>query len=239
MTGDVEQFSSLTYQNGGNVTFGDNGKGKIIDIGKVHITPTSYIDNVLYVDGLKHNLLSISQFCDKDFKVIFESFMSIVSSLDDNGIKFIGHRHGNIYMVDLDDLPIQKGQCLVAMEAKIDETSWLWHRRLGHASMYLISKLSKRNLVKDLPKLNFEKDKICSACQLGKQTKSSFKPKGVISTSRPLELLHMDLFGPTRTSSLGGKKYGLVIVNDFSRFTWVMFLAHKDEMFSEFIRFYK
>ena len=168
MTGDVRKFSSLEVLNGGNVIFGDNGKDKIIGIGKIHITSFTYIDNVLFIDGLKHNLFSVSQFCDKGFKVVFESSMCIISSLDDNGIKFIGHRHGNIYMVDLDDLPIQKGQCLVAMEAKIDETSWLWHRRLGHASMHLISKLSKKNLIKDLPKLSFEKNKICSACQLGK-----------------------------------------------------------------------
>ena len=61
----------------------------------------------------------------------------------------------------------------------------------------------------------------------------------MVSTSRPLELLHMDLFGPTRTTSLRGKKYGLVIVDDFSRFTWVLFLAHKNEAFDEFLKFYK
>ena len=239
MTGDVKQFSSLAAIDGGNVTFGDNGKGKIVGIGKIHITPNAYVDNVLFVDGLKHNLFSISQFCDKGFKVIFESSLCMVSSLDVDGIKFTGLRHGNIYMVDLDDLAMESGQCLVAKEAKASETSWLWHRRLGHASMQLISKLSKKNLVKELPKLTFEKDKICAACQFGKQTKSTFKPKGVVSTTRPLELLHMDLFGPTRTTSLGGKKYGLVIVDDYSRFTWVMFLAHKDETFSAFVKFHK
>ena len=67
--------------------------------------------------------------------------------------------------------------------------------------MELISKLVKKELIKDVPKLIFEKDKICGPCSLGKQTKSSFKSKNVVSTTRPFELIHMDLFGPTRTKS--------------------------------------
>ena len=95
--------------------------------------------------------------------------------------------------------------------------------------MDLNSKLSKKDLVKGLPKANFSKNKICDACQIGKQTKSSFKTKKLISTSKPLELLHMDLFGPTRVASQGGKSYAFVIVDDYTRYTWVLFLAHKNE----------
>jgi len=105
--------------------------------------------------------------------------------------------------------------------------------------MNIISKLVKGNLVKGLPKLDFQKDKICQACQQGKQTKNSFKPKDAISTSRPLELLHMDLFGPTQTLSLGGKKYTLVIVDDFTRFTWTFFIASKDKTNNVFFRYCK
>ena len=71
-------------------------------------------------------------------------------------------------MVDLDDLLMKDGQCLVVMNSKNIETSWLWHRRLGHASMYLISKLIRKGLVRDLPKLSFETNKVCNACQFGK-----------------------------------------------------------------------
>ena len=80
---------------------------------------------------------------------------------------------------------------------------------------------------------------VCKACQLGKYTRTSFKPKNVVTTTRPLELLHIDLFGPTRSTSLGGKKYGLVIVHDYSRYTWVLFIAHKNEMFSTFLTLFK
>jgi hypothetical protein len=96
--------------------------------------------------------------------------------------------------------------------------------------------LYKLDLVKGLPITKFVKDKICDACQLGKQTKSSFKKKKIISTSRPLELLHMDLFGLIRTASLNGKLYAFVIVDDYSRYKWVLFLAHKNKAHKTFVK---
>ena len=102
--------------------------------------------------------------------------------------------------------------------------------------MNLVSKLVKNNLVIGLPKISFEKDRLCGACQQGKKTKISFKSTNIISTSRPLQLLHMNLIGPSRTMSLGEKLYILVIVDDFSQFTWVIFLAHKNEAFSSFTK---
>ena len=91
--------------------------------------------------------------------------------------------------------------------------------------MDLISELNKNELVRGLSKINFQKDKVCEACQVGKQIKNSFKNKNFISTTRPLELLHMGLFGLSRTPSLGGKSYVFVIVDDFSIYTWVLFLS--------------
>ena len=105
--------------------------------------------------------------------------------------------------------------------------------------MHTIAKLIFKNLVRGMPKFKVDFDHVCDACQIGKQTRGKFKSKNLISTSRPLELLHMDLFGPTRTTSLGGMKYALVIVDDFSRFTWILFIAHKDETFKVFQKFHK
>jgi len=84
-----------------------------------------------------------------------------------------------------------------------NDESWLLHRRLTHIHMHHLNRLAFKELVFGLPKLKFERDRLCEACQKGKQTKSSFKQINVVSTSRPLELLHMDLFGPSRTMSLG------------------------------------
>ncbi len=168
ITGNVEQFITLESKKDGVVTYGDNGKGFIIGKGKIYITPSTFIENVLLVNGLKHNLLSISQFCDKGLKVTFEASICIITNPKDNSIVLMGHRHGNIYMVDLHDLDKKNGLCLITNEERKSETSWLWHRRLGHASMDLISKLVKKDLIKDVPKLIFEKDKICGPCSLEK-----------------------------------------------------------------------
>ena len=99
--------------------------------------------------------------------------------------------------------------------------------------------LCKNELVIGLPKLKFNKDKPYDACQKGKQSKSSLKLKNAISTSRPLELIHMDLFGPTRVASLGGMHYAYVLVDDYSRYIWVCFLAHKNDAFKSFEIFSK
>ncbi|XP_075109020.1 uncharacterized protein LOC142180827 [Nicotiana tabacum] len=121
----------------------------------------------------------------------------------------------------------------------ISDDPWLWHRKLGHASMHLIEKLSKHELVIGLPKRNFSRNHICDACQIRKQTRNYFKNKDIVSASNPLQLLHMDLFGPTRTASIGGKRYAFVIVDDYSRFTWVIFLSYKDEVLKNFKSFCK
>ena len=89
--------------------------------------------------------------------------------------------------------------------ASFGNEKWLWHKRLGHASMYQISKLLKKHLIRGVPKTKFDQDLVYDTFQKGKQTKSSFKPKDVVSTTRPLELLHLDLFGPTKTQSLVAK----------------------------------
>ncbi|XP_042983258.1 uncharacterized protein LOC122312662, partial [Carya illinoinensis] len=235
MTGDKTKFFDLRSKEEGHVTFEDNSKGKIVGIGKIGNESSLIIEDVLLVEGLKHNLLSISQLCDKGFTVTFKMDKCIILNDHDCNICFIAFRNNNVYTIDFEEITSQDAICLSAQ----NETSWLWHRRLGHANMELISKLSKNDLVRGLPKTYFLKDKICDACQFGKQTKTSFKTKKHISTTRPLQLIHMDLFGPNRVASLGGKYYAFVIVDDFSRYTWVIFLAHKDEAHNAFTKLCK
>ncbi|GKA61406.1 putative ribonuclease H-like domain-containing protein [Tanacetum coccineum] len=117
--------------------------------------------------------------------------------------------------------------CLFA-KATIDESN-LWHRRIGHTNYKNMNKLVRGNLVRGLPSKIFENDHSCVACQKGKQHNASYKAKLVNSISKPLHMLHMDLFGPTNVKSLMKKSYCLVVTDDFSRFSWVFFLATKDE----------
>ena len=166
MTGDEDQFISLEVKEGGMATFGDNAKDKILGIGKVPIT-SSCIENVLFVEGLNHNLLSISRLCD-NFNVSFKSSICCVACSITNDIIFSEHRNENMYVVDLDNIDISKQQCLVANNANSNESSWLWYHRLAHTNMDLISKLSRKDLVRGLPKLKYEINQIYKACQLGK-----------------------------------------------------------------------
>ena len=117
--------------------------------------------------------------------------------------------------------------------------TWTWYKRLGHANFELLNDLCKYELVIGLPKIEFTKDKPCDACQKKKQSKSSFKLKNIVSTSKPLELIHMDLFRPTRVSSLGGMHYAYVLVDDYSRYNWVCFFTHKNDVFKVFESFSK
>ena len=139
-------------------------------------------------------------------------------------------------MIDLDDL-VHENLCLTV---KKDNLAWLWHRKIGHASYNVFHNLVKYEIVKGLPEISFKKNKIFfESCTQEKQTRKSFKIRTENLSSKPLELVHMDFFGPTRSMSLSGKKYGYVLVDNFSRFTWVFFLTNKNEAFSEFQVFYR
>ncbi|GJX25015.1 putative ribonuclease H-like domain-containing protein [Tanacetum coccineum] len=137
-------------------------------------------------------------------------------------------RKDNIYSVGLKSVVPTKGLTCLFAKATIDESN-LWHRRLGHINFKNMNKLVRGNLVRGLPSKIFENDHSCVACQKGKQHKASCKAKLVNSISKPLHMLHMDLFGPTNVKSLMKKSYCLVVTDDFSRFSWVFFLATKDE----------
>ncbi|GJV09897.1 retrovirus-related pol polyprotein from transposon TNT 1-94 [Tanacetum coccineum] len=230
MTGNRKLFSSYKAYNGGNVIFGSNLRGKII--GKGTISQDSLIiENVEHVDNLTYNLLSIGQICDNKCKVIFTEHDSEI--IKNKKVIGKGIRKGGLYVMKLGNKPEDK-ICL----ATLDENSTLWHRRLGHANMQLIQSLASKELVRNLPKLKYDQH-FCDACKIGKQAHVSHKAKNIVSTTRCLELLHMDLFGPSAIRSYGGNRYTLVIVDDYSRYTWTRFLANKTEAFEEFEIFSK
>ena len=181
------------------------------------------IKDVLLVEGLKHSLLSINQLCDRGYKITFEPDQCLIADSESTETVLVGKRVSNVYMLNVSSI-IPSMNCLQSR----DDESLLWHRRLAHIHMHHLNRIASKDLVIGLPKLKFERNKLCETCQKGKQTKSSFKPINVVSTTRPLELLHMDLFGPSRTKSLGGNYYGLVIVDDYSRFTRTLFITTKD-----------
>nr|GEV00701.1 retrovirus-related Pol polyprotein from transposon TNT 1-94 [Tanacetum cinerariifolium] len=137
-------------------------------------------------------------------------------------------RENNMYNVDLKNVvPSGYLTCLFA-KATLDDSN-LWHRRLGHINFKTMNKLVKGNLVRGLPSNIFENNHTCVVCKKGKQHRAFYKSKPISSVCQPLQRLHMELFGPTYVKSLNKKSYWLVVTNDYSRFSWVFFLATKDE----------
>ncbi|GJW36358.1 retrovirus-related pol polyprotein from transposon TNT 1-94 [Tanacetum coccineum] len=149
----------------------------------------------------------------------------------------VGSRDMNLYTLSLDDMLRSSPISLFSKASKTK--SWLWHRRLSQSNFATIDELAKQGLVRDLPKIKYEKDHLCSTCSLTKSKKHTHKPKFEDSIQEKLYLLHMDVCGPMRIESINGKKYILVSVDDYSWFTWVKFLRSKDETLEFVIKFLK
>ncbi|GKB66245.1 putative ribonuclease H-like domain-containing protein [Tanacetum coccineum] len=233
MTGNIAHLSDFKDFDGGYVTFGGGAYGgRITGKGTIK-TDNLDFDDVYFVKELKFNLFSVSQMCDKKNYVLFTDSECLVLSPnfklpDENQILLKIPRQDNMYSFDMKNIvPKDSLTCLVAKATS--EESMLWHRRLGHINFKNINKLVKENLVRDLPLKRFENDQTCVACLKGKQHRASCKTKAFNPITKPLFMLHMDLFGPTFVSSLMHKKYCLVVTDDYSRFSWVFFLTTKDE----------
>ncbi|GJS35305.1 retrovirus-related pol polyprotein from transposon TNT 1-94 [Tanacetum coccineum] len=153
------------------------------------------------------------------------------------GVELIkGSRGSNLYTISVEDMMKSSPICLLSTSKN---KSWLWHRRLNYLNFGTINDLARKDLVRGLRRLKFEKDHLCSACQLGKSKKHTHKPKNENTNLEVLNTLHMDLCGPMRVQTINGKKYILVILDDYSRFTWVKFLRSKDETPEVVIKFLK
>jgi hypothetical protein len=220
MTGEKKMFTSYIKNRDSQDTiiFGDGNQGNVKGLGKIALTTEHSISNVFLVESLGYNLLSVSQFCHMGYNCLFTNIDVFVFRRSDGSLAFKGVLDVKLYLVDFSKENADLDACLIAKT----NMGWLWHHRLAHVGMKNLHKLLKGEHVLGLTDFCFEKDRPCVACQ-------AHQSKNVMSTSRPLELLHMDLFGPVAYLSIGGSKYGLVIIDDFSRFTWVFFLQDKSE----------
>ncbi|GJW78928.1 retrovirus-related pol polyprotein from transposon TNT 1-94 [Tanacetum coccineum] len=208
MTRDRSRLMNFVKKFIGTVRFGNDHFGAIMGYGD-YVVGDSVISRVYYVEGLGHNLFSVSQFCDSDLEFAFRKHSCYVRDTDDVEL-LKGSRGSNLYTISVEEMMKSSPICLLSKASK--HKSWLWHRRLNH--------------------LNF-------ACQLGKSKKHTHKPKTENTNLEVLNTLHMDLCGPMRVQTINGKKYILVIVDDYSRFTWVKFLRSKDETPTVVIKFLK
>ncbi|GJV56222.1 retrovirus-related pol polyprotein from transposon TNT 1-94 [Tanacetum coccineum] len=315
MTRDRSQLTNFVHKFLGTVKFDNDQVVKIMGYGDYQIGNV-IISKVYYMEGLGHNLFSVSQFCDSDLEVAFRNH----TCFDVEGLGYnlfsVGSRETNLYSLSIGDMMASSLICLLSKATKTK--SWLWHRHLSHLNSGALNHLARNGLVCGLPRLKFEKDHLCSACAMGKSKKQSHKPKSEDTNQEKLYLLHMDLCRPMcvarkdkkdkndddggcgdddgggdvvtvgwrwqrvfekdhlcsacvmgkskkqshkpksedtnqeklyllnmdlcepmRVASVNGKKYILIIEDDYSRFTWVKFLASNDEAPDFIIKFLK
>nr|GEV64376.1 retrovirus-related Pol polyprotein from transposon TNT 1-94 [Tanacetum cinerariifolium] len=175
-------------------------------------------------------------FCDSDLEVAFRRNACFIRNLE--GVDLLkGDLSTNLYTINLHEMASASPICLMARASSTK--SWLWHQRLSHLNFDTINDLARNDLVAGLPKFKYHKKHLCPSCEQGKRKIASHLPKPVLNSRQRLHLLHMDLCGPMRIISINGKRYVLVIVDDYSLYTLVHFLISKDEAPTVIITFLK
>jgi hypothetical protein len=211
------------------VMFVDDKKGKVLGTSVIKVNDFFTLNDVALVDRLRYNLLSVSQLCDADLSVLFHKSDSHI--VDSSSKRVCGMSHiGNVFQDDFASAQSSL-RCLISQSSS---ELWKWHRRLGHLSFNLLCRLSGLGLLRGLPLLKFESDLVCAPCRHGKMIVASHSLINTVMTKHPGQILHMDTVGPSRVHSIGGKSYILVVVDDYSRYSWVFFLESKDEVFEHF-----
>jgi hypothetical protein len=185
--------SSLGY-----VTYGDSSRSKVLGLGIVVISQNVIVEDVMLVETLSYNLLSVAQLADMGFATFFDVGIMVLLWSNSLKVAFVGHVKNGLYVIDFSEKVTKAATCLMA---KVD-VGWLWHRRLGHVNMRTLQSLHKGNHILGLTNLTFVKDRVCRACIEGKMHELPHPSKTIISSKRVLELLHMDLFGPPTHASL-------------------------------------
>ncbi|GJV74097.1 retrovirus-related pol polyprotein from transposon TNT 1-94 [Tanacetum coccineum] len=184
------------------------------------------ITRVYFIKGLGHNLFLVGQFCDLDLEVAFRRNTCFVKNLE--RLDFLkGNHTTNLYTINLHDMAYASPICLMAHATSTK--LWLWHQRLSHLNFNTINDLAKNDLVTGIPKFKNHEEHLCPSCEQGKRKRASHPPKPFPNSKQRLHPLHIDLCGPMRIVSINGKRYVLMIVDDYSRYTWVHFLRSKDE----------
>lgn len=229
MIGDKSKFLSQNEKDrGGNVTFGNNSPTRIKGKGVVSLDQKIEAQNVMYVEGLKCNILSFSQMCDNGYNVTFRSKDCEICNIKYG--KLVGKAvstHNNVYFFDE-----SRVSCYLSKTSEAQP----WHKSLGHMNFDILIKISKIGAVKGLARLLRPDNNIYKSCQFGKQTKTHFKSEEFFS-SRSMELIHIDICGPTITKTLKGERYFFLFIDDFTRATWILLLKEKLEEFEHFKKF--
>ena len=223
MTGDKNSFVQLDEGVKSNITLGDRSTQEVTGKGTISVKArngsTKYIQDVLYVPGLAQNLLSVGQLIEKGYSVNFDNNKCVI--FDKKKAQVIA----SISMLSNKIFPLKMPVEQKAALSSILENSSLWHQRYGHLNPASLKVLQRRNMVIGLPSLDIRQN-ICEGCIMGKMHRFPFTNTSQRAKA-PLQLVHADIWGPTQHLSMGGKRYFLLFVDDYTRMMWVYFLEQK------------
>jgi hypothetical protein len=236
MTGDQNKLQDVKeYKGSRMVLTANNARLPIAQIGKTTIMPGNKSDmvslhNVYHVPGMKKNLLSVSQltssgnyvlFGPQDVKVYRDLKISETPTME-------GRRVESVYVLSAESAYVDK--------TRKNETADLWHARLGHAGYHKLKVIMEKSMLNGLPQLEVKTDVVCAGCQYGKAHQLPYKESN-FRAKKPLELIHSDVFGPVKQTSVSGMWYMVTFIDDYSRYVWVFFMKEKYETFSKFLEF--
>ncbi|KAI3708032.1 hypothetical protein L2E82_37034 [Cichorium intybus] len=230
MCGNKDLFTQIDDSLKREVRTGDDKKLDVYGIGEIIINTkqgNKRIQSVYYVPELKHNLLSVGQLLQKNYELHFKENSCMIKDPKGNMLGKISMSSNKMFPINF------KENNLFAFNLCTNKTSLLWHHRFGHTNMGYLSYMYKHSLVKGIPNVT-KFEGVCEGCMLGKQTRESFPQDKAWRATEQLELVHTDVCGPMRTPSIGGSRYLLTFIDDFSRKLWVYFLKEKSEVFYKF-----
>ena len=236
--GDSSTFSSIRPTSGTHVRSAGGHSHSVAGVGNVDIQLASgsikSISSVLYTPGITKNLLSVGTLADHGKTLVFKSNGCFVIDNATLQVEIFAPRETPKGLYRLSGMHNSLEPAVNMVYPNSPAT--LWHQRLGHFHVKGLQRMKNFEAVKGLPPLHFS-SQVCSGCQLGKHARTKMPKLASHQASKILELVHSDVCGPFRVNSLGGHRYFVTFIDDYSRKTWVYFLSHKSQVLSKFQHF--
>ena len=214
--------------------FGDNSRIQIRGKGGIEVNRRDgsilCLRNVLFVRKLEANILSLGRLDEEGYRMIMGEGKLTIFNPNSQLFAEVLRSRGRLYLLKLSIID----QCLIATGDITED--WLWQSCFGHLSFHTLKEMSNKKSVEGLPPINMP-NKLCRSCVVGKHHRTSFPKKSTFQATEPLELIHIDICGPISPPTLGGSRYFLLIIDDFSILTWVAMLQCKSDAFEAFKHF--